>query len=76
MALGVAATALQRRRRLEHVPQGPRACLTARRQVVESGDKLVTLVRDVGGALARQRRRLYRKLLLPLGLALIGVKDL
>lgn len=76
MALGVAATALQRRRRLEHVPQGPRARLAARRQVVERGDELVTLVPDEGRALACQRQGIHRKLLLPLALTLVGVQNL
>lgn len=75
MALGVAAAALERRRRLEDVPQGPRAGLAAGREVVEREDELVALVADVGGALA-VRRGLRRRLLLTLALALVGVQDL
>lgn len=75
MALGVAAAALERRRRLEDVPQGPRAGLAAGREVVEGEDELVALVADVGGALA-VRRGLRRRLLLTLALALVGVQDL
>lgn len=75
MALGVAAAALQSRWRFEHVPQRPRAGLTAGREVVEGEDELVALVADVGGALSG-RQWLCRRLLVTLALALVGVQDL
>lgn len=75
VALGVAAAALERRRRLEDVPQGPRAGLAAGREVVEREDELVALVADVGGTLA-VRRGLRCRLLVTLALALVGVQDL
>lgn len=79
VALGVAAAALEGRRRPEHVPQGPGAGLAAGREVVQGHDELVTLVADEGGPLAvsrRRRRRLRTRLLLTLDLALVGVQDL
>lgn len=75
MALGVAAPALQGRRRLEDVPQRPGAGLAAGGEVVERRDELVALVADVGGPVA-VRRRLHDDLLVPLDLAFVGVQDL
>ena len=51
VALDVASPALQRRRRLEHVPQGLGAGLAGGGEVVEGGDELVTFVADVAGLL-------------------------
>lgn len=75
VALGVAAAALEGRRRLEDVPQRPSAGLTAGREVVEGEDELVAFVADVGGAVA-ERRWLHYDLLVPLALTFIGIKDL
>lgn len=75
VALGVAAAALECRRRLEDVPQGPRAGLAAGREVVQGEDELVALVADVGGPLA-VRHRLRGRLLVTLALALVSVQDL
>ena len=55
VALGVAAAALESRRRLEDVPEGPRARLAAGGEVVECGDELVTFVANVGCALTRRQ---------------------
>lgn len=73
MALGVAAAALEGRRRLEHVPQRPSARLTAGREVVQGEDELVTLVADVGGTVPF---RLRYDLRFALDLAFIGIQDL
>lgn len=51
VALDVASSALQRWRRLEHVPQGFGARLTVSGEVVEGGDELMALVADVTGLL-------------------------
>jgi len=75
VTLGVAAAALEGLRRLEDVPQRPRARLAVGREVVERGDELVALVGHVGRPLA-QRHRLRGKLLLPLALTFVGVQDL
>lgn len=74
VALDVAASALQSRRRLEHVPQRLGACLTVGGEVVEGGDELVALVADVARLLSNGQR--LGKLWLLFALALIGVKDL
>lgn len=47
VALDLAPFALQRQGRLDHVPQGLSAGLTRGREVVENGQKLMTLVVDV-----------------------------
>lgn len=46
VALDLAAFALQRQRRLEHVPQGFSAGFTPGREVVENGKKLMAFVVD------------------------------
>ena len=75
VALGVAATALEGRRGFKNVPQGPGADLTAGREVVESGDELMALVRDEGGAI-HKRPRIHCQLLITFNLAFIGIQDL
>lgn len=75
MALGVAAAALEGRRGLENVPQGPSAGLAAGGEVVESEDELVALVADVGGSVA-VRGGLHYHLLVTFTLTLVGVQDL
>lgn len=75
MALGVAAAALEGRRRLEDVPERTSAGLAAGGEVVEREDELVALVADVGGTVA-VRRGLHHHLLVALALALVGVQDL
>lgn len=44
VALDLAPFALQRQGRLDHVPQGLSAGFARRREVVENGQKLMTLV--------------------------------
>lgn len=73
VALGVAAAALEGRRRLEDVPQRPGAGLTVGGEVVESGDELVALVADVGGTLAKWQGLHF---LVTFTLSLIGIQDL
>lgn len=75
MALGVAATALEGRRGFKNIPQGPGADLTAGREVVESEDELMALVRDEGGAI-HKRPRIHCHLLITFNLAFIGIQDL
>lgn len=73
--LGVTAAALEGRRRLENVPQGPSAGLAAGGEVVESEDELVALVADVGGTIPI-RCGLHYNLLVAFNLAFIGIQDL
>lgn len=75
VALSVAAAALQGRRRLEDVPEWPRAGLTAGREVIQSRDELVALVADVGGTLPKWQR-LSRKLLVTFNFSFISIQDL
>ncbi len=75
VALGVAAAALKGRRGLENVPQGPSAGLTAGGEVVESEDKLMALVADVGRPITIWRG-LHYNLLVAFNLAFIGIQDL
>lgn len=57
------------------MPQGPSAGLTAGWEVVESEDKLVALVADVGGPVTI-RRGLHNNLRFTFYLTLVGVQDL
>lgn len=75
VALGVAAAALEGRWRLENVPQGPSAGLTAGGEVVESEDELVALVADVGRTVTVWRG-LHHDFLVTFDLSFIGVQDL
>lgn len=75
VAFNVAASALQSRRGLEHVPQWLGAGLTVGGEVVEGGDKLVAFVTDVAGLLS-DGQRLHWELRLLFALAFIGVKNL
>lgn len=75
MALDMAASALERGRRFEDVPQRTGTGLAARREVVQSGDELVALVVDVRQTLA-VRHRLHRRLLITFALTFVGVQDL
>ncbi|MEQ2203328.1 hypothetical protein XENOCAPTIV_028669 [Xenoophorus captivus] len=74
VVLGMAAAALKGRRRLEDIPQGPRADLTAGGEVVQGDDELVAFVADVRGAFVG--RGLHHGLLVTFALALIGIQDL
>lgn len=73
VALDVAASALQSRRRLEHVPQRLGARLAVGREVIERGNELVTLVADVAGLLSDG---LHRKLRFLFTFTFIRIKDL
>lgn len=70
----MAAAALKGRRRLEDIPQGSHASLTAAGQVVQGGDELMTFVQDVIGTFTRCG--LLHGLLVAFALALLGIQDL
>lgn len=73
MALNVAAATLQRRRRLEDVPQRFGAGLAVGGKVIQRGDELVAFVRKTVGFVAlRDRLHVH---LLP-ALSLVGIQDL
>lgn len=75
VALGVAAAALEGRRRLEDVPQRAGADLAAGREVVEGDDELVALVANVRGSFTKWRLLHYDRLI-AFNLAFVSVQDL
>lgn len=74
VALCVAAAALEGRRRLEDVPQRPRAGVTGGGEVVQGGDEFVALVADVVWTFIRCR--FDHHFLIAFTLAFVGVQDL
>lgn len=75
VALGVAAATLQGGRGFKDVPQRSSTGLTARGEVVQSGDELVALVTYVGRSVTK-RCGLHDDLLVPFDFTFIGVQDL